>query len=466
MPLNIPIAPGISGIYANGFTVSVGNTSDGFAIDTFTYTGSNVFILSGTPLLDSEDITINGLMQAASDYTIVGNVLTILGPLSLAFGGDQVQAQYETLVENTDGNPTGTTFYSFRVITGIVTRYLNTLGQLDTVQVWQNINSITANGLQPNTLYTVSLSAAVDALGTGVTAFGPNTSALTLASVPVSPVFSNIFSTTLKATWITTNPTGTEFDVQISPDPSFTSGVIDSGWITDLGFIFTSLLPSTLYYGRVRARNSALVNSAWAMISPVTTLVGPAVIHTLDVQNLLADRGFLLSWKPGLETDLVGYNVYRSPSPTDNSSYELLSASKPSTPVNVYSWIDKVPYSFGITFYYKVTAMDSEGNESSLFLTTPMQDNSFHSFDEQPFFQQVQLNTLVIDEAVVGTPNGVLLIFSTASSYKNGTLAVYLNGVRQIRGVDFNEGPTQQQFTFVIPPVTGGVIRVDYTRLL
>jgi hypothetical protein len=466
MPLNIPIAPTISSVYASGFTVSLGNASDGFQIDTFTYTGSNVFILSQTPLPDSEDITINGLMQPASEYTIVGNVLTILGPLSLAFGGDQVQAQYETLVENTDGNPEATTFYCFRLVTGVTTKYLNNVGQPDSIQTWQHIRSLGANALQPNTLYTVDLSAADDAIGTNATGFGPGASAVTLAAVPISPVFSSVFSTTMMATWGSINPVGTEFDVQVSTDPTFTTGVIDSGWITDIGFIFTNLLPSSVYYGRVRARNSNSINSAWVLISPATTTAGPAVIHTLDVQNLLADRGFLLSWAPGLETNLVGYNVYRSPSPTDNSSYELLSASKPSCPITTRNWIDKVPYSFGITFYYKVTAMDDQGNESSLFLTTPCHDNSFHSFDEQPFFQQVQLNTPVIDEAVVGTPNNILVTFSTAAAYKAGTLAVYLNGARQIRGDDFNEGPTQTQFTFTDPPDAGGTIRVDYIRLI
>lgn len=376
-----------------------------------------------------------------------------------------VNASGFTITVNADGNPGGT-FYCFKIVTGVSVKYLNTSGQPDTIQVWQPITSLIANALLPNALYAVSLSAATDSVGTGATAFGPNASATTFSSLPISPVFSNVFSTTAMATWTTDNPAGTEFDVQVSTDPSFITGVIDSGWITDTGYIFTNLLPSTLYYGQVRSRNSNVINSAWMAISPVTTPAGPAVIHTLDVQNLLADRGFLLSWKPGLETNLVGYNVYRSPSPTDNNSFELLTPAKPSRPVNVQSFIDKVPYSFGITFYYKVTAMDDAGNESSLFLTTPMQDNSFHSFDEQPFFQQVQLNIQVIDEAVVGTPNGVLLVFSTAAAYKSGTLAVYLNGVRQIRGVDFNEGPTQTQFTFVIPPVTGGTLRVDYTRLI
>lgn len=66
---------------------------------------------------------------------------------------------------------------------------------------------------------------------------------------------------------------------------------------------------------------------------------------------------------------------------------------------------------------------------------------------------------LVLGETPTGAINGTNTVYATADDYTD--LAVYLNGVRQTLGGDYNE-TTTTSFTFVNPPVPGDIIRVDY----
>src|ERR1019366_3280485 len=144
-------------------------------------------------------------------------------------------------------------------------------------------------------------------------------------------------------------------------------------------------------------------------LSPVTTLLGPSVVQGLRATNLLANRGFLIQWSANVEPDIAYYRVYRSSSPTDNSSFYLIGT----TPSNVQSFVDNVPYTYGISWYYKITALDTSNNESALNLTNPVQDMSFSQFVEQPFPTQVEVNDLVNNENPSGAINGVNAFITT-----------------------------------------------------
>jgi hypothetical protein len=280
-------------------------------------------------------------------------------------------------------------------------------------------------------------------------------------NVPIAKPFKNVFSTTVTADWdVNSNPNTVEYFVQLSSDPAFIFNVQSSGWSTTVGYAFTLLQGNVTYYGRVKARNPSLEETAYVSLSSILTPLGPDTVKTIHVYNLLAERGFLIKWEPGLETNLVNYKVYRSSSPTDFSSFSFIAT----TPANVTSYIDNVPFSFGIVYYYIVTAIDNGGNESSLDKTTPVQDNTFHSFEEQPFPTTISTTDFVDDETPIGLVNTVNTLFTTLHIYKPGTLEVYLNGVRQHRGLDFTEGPLSQQFVFLDPPDTGGIVRVDYIK--
>jgi|SRR6185437_3633923 len=374
-----------------------------------------------------------------------------------------VTATQALITKGADGNG-ASTYYAFQVTYtqnfSTVIAYLNSDGSFNNLPVWLNVTSLLATALVPNVLFSVRLAAASDAIGTGNTGFGAPGTFTTQAAVPLFQPARNIFSTTYTAVWLPNfNNDTTEYSVQYSTDLSFIFNVTTSPWITDTSYMITNLLPNTIYYTRVQARNSALAVTPYTSLGPTTTLVGPAVVQGLRATNLLANRGFIIQWSANVEPDIAYYRVYRSSSPTDNSSFYLIGT----TPNNVQSFVDNVPYTFGVTWYYKVTALDTSNNESSLDLTNPVQDMSFSQFVEQPFPTTVEVGDLVNGEIPSGVIDGTNTVFITANPFKTSTLAIFLNGVKLMNNVDYTLN-IPQQFTLNSPPVVGDSLRIDYLK--
>lgn len=374
-----------------------------------------------------------------------------------------VTATQALITKGADGN-NSFTYYCFQVTytqnLSTIIAYLNSDGSFNTIPVWLNVTSLLATALVPNVLFSVRLAAATDAIGTGNTGFGPPATFTTQAAQPLFQPARNIFSTTYTATWLPNfNNDATEYSVQYSTDLSFIFNVTTSPWITDTSYMISNLLPNTIYYTRVQARNSALAVTPYTNLGPTTTLNGPAVVQGLRATNLLANRGFIIQWAANVEPDIAYYRVYRSSSPTDNSSFYLIGT----TPNNVQSFVDNVPYTFGVTWYYKVTALDTSNNESSLDLTNPVQDMSFSQFVEQPFPTTVEVGDLVNGETPSGVIDGVNTVFITANPFKTSTLAIFLNGVKLMNNVDYTLN-IPQQFTLNSPPSVGDSLRIDYLK--
>lgn len=368
-----------------------------------------------------------------------------------------------SITRGADGNP-GSTYYAFQLTYTInlapQVKYLKADGTFNDVPVWINTISLTATTLVPNTLFSVRLAAATDSVGSGNTGFGVPATFTTAASAPLFQPFSAIYSTTVTANWLPNfNNDETEYYVQFSTDPSFIFNVVNSGWVTDNSYIFTNLLPNTIYYGQVKARNSVLQETSYITLGAVTTPAGPSQVQGLRSTNLLANRGFLIQWAANVEPNIALYRVYRSSSPTDDSSFLVIGT----TPANVTSFVDNVPFTFGISWYYKVTALDNGNNESSLDLTNPVQDMSFSQFVEQPFPTTVEINDLVNDEIPSGQINSINTVYTTAAPFKGSSLSVYLNGVKLMNVVDFTLN-IPQQFTLVEAPDIGDYLRVSYIK--
>jgi hypothetical protein len=235
-------------------------------------------------------------------------------------------------------------------------------------------------------------------------------------------------------------------------------GVVTCG-NSRISSIFTNLLPNTIYYGRVQAKNSVGALTGYTSLNSTTTLPGPAPVMGIRATNLLANRGFIIQWSANPEPNVALYRVYRSSSPTDDSSFQVIGT----TPANVTSYVDNVPYTFGITWYYKITALDTGNNESSLELTNPVQDMSFSMFVEQPFPTQVNTPSLVNNETPSGSINGTNTLFTTSYPFRTNTLSIYLNGVKLMPTVDYALN-IPQQFTLVEAPTLGDNLRVDYIK--
>ena len=76
-----------------------------------------------------------------------------------------------------------------------------------------------------------------------------------------------------------------------------------------------------------------------------------------------------LTWDPNSEPDLAGYNIYRSSSP--GGPYTKVNL----VPTDRISYFHDQPLAALTRFYYRVTAVDSSGNESGFFNTVSVSTN-------------------------------------------------------------------------------------------
>lgn len=75
----------------------------------------------------------------------------------------------------------------------------------------------------------------------------------------------------------------------------------------------------------------------------------------------------------------------------------------------------------------------------------------------------VGTNSSIFDETPAGTVNGSTTLFTATRAYVGGSLAVYINGVKQKRGTHFTEtSPSTGTFTMSDAPLTGDDIMIDY----
>ncbi|MFA6029092.1 MAG: fibronectin type III domain-containing protein [Elusimicrobiota bacterium] len=98
-------------------------------------------------------------------------------------------------------------------------------------------------------------------------------STVTLARAPASAAVTSVAVSSLTANWSANgNPAGTEYFVERSIDAGFINGLDSSEWTTQTSATFTALQPNTLYYLRVRARSSLLVETAPTSLPTAATL--------------------------------------------------------------------------------------------------------------------------------------------------------------------------------------------------
>ncbi|MBN1766475.1 MAG: carbohydrate binding domain-containing protein [Sedimentisphaerales bacterium] len=113
----------------------------------------------------------------------------------------------------------------------------------------------------------------------------------------------------------------------------------------------------TYYYVVTMVDNSSYEsgysNEAGATSTNSSPPAAPTGLTATPVEEII-----LLDWNSNLESDLAGYNVYRST--TSGSGYTQINTSLVSN--SIYN--DIAPLTNGITYYYVVTAVDEELNES------------------------------------------------------------------------------------------------------
>lgn len=187
----------------------------------------------------------------------------------------------------------------------------------------------------------------------------------------------------------------------------------------------------------------------------------PSIVRDIGVENLLSGRRLLITWALNLNTEGVSaYEIWRAP--TVSLGFEKIG--EVNSPINQY--VDKVPFTFGVNYYYKVLARDGSGLKSSLDDTSAVTDSTFDSFEEVPFRStSVTFDSFINGETPTGVVNSSNTIFQTLNLYRYNTVRVYINGLRKKKTTDFTENVNQRTLTFVVAPTSGAVILVDYLKV-
>ena len=187
----------------------------------------------------------------------------------------------------------------------------------------------------------------------------------------------------------------------------------------------------------------------------------PTPVRDVHVENLLSGRRMLIEWTPNSSLEgVTAYEIWRST--MEYQGFEKIAEVNDPT----YQFIDKVPYTFGVVFFYKVIARDASGYRSDITISNSVSDVTFDDFEEHPF----RSTTLVFDsfisnEVPSGTINSSNTSFTTASLFRFDTVQVFVNGVARVRGVGFTEGADQRTLTISPAPATSSTVAVNYIKL-
>ncbi|MCH8838790.1 MAG: fibronectin type III domain-containing protein, partial [Candidatus Marinimicrobia bacterium] len=133
-----------------------------------------------------------------------------------------------------------------------------------------------------------------------------------------------------------------------------------TGGINDTTTTITGLSNGTTYFYRITAVDSAGNESGYSgeLNETPVDLTPPAIPTSLAATP--GDQQITLSWSPNSESDVLRYRIYggTTASPTtliDSTIGGINDTTKTSTPLRN-----------GTTYYYRITAVDSAGNESTL----------------------------------------------------------------------------------------------------
>lgn len=188
----------------------------------------------------------------------------------------------------------------------------------------------------------------------------------------------------------------------------------------------------------------------------------PSVVNNLQVVSLLSQRRYIVQWSNSPETDVVSYKVFRSENQFDGYT-QVGTVAVPGNQL-----LDTVPFTFGVNYFWKVTAVNSGAEESNISDTQAVSDISIGQFDEEPFKQvTVQKTDLVFDEIPGGLQNSSNVTFTTLFPFRAGTLEWKVNGLAQTQSgpnPDFRELRSQMGMTVALAPASTDTLRANYVR--
>ncbi len=216
-------------------------------------------------------------------------------------------------------------------------------------------------GLTPGTTYKYRFRS-VNASGTSGNS--PEVSTITICSPPTANAAGAISATGFTASWSTATGAA-DYKVDVATDASFAFAVGSYNNLTVVGTSLnvTGLAPGTNYYYRVRANNAS---GSSASSSPINMITLPAAPLANDALSI-ATTTFTANWNPvptatGYLIDVSTVNTF-SPNLAGYDNKSISGGGVSSTSVTVPT--------AGITYYYRVRAINSTGaSANSNIITT------------------------------------------------------------------------------------------------
>ena len=187
----------------------------------------------------------------------------------------------------------------------------------------------------------------------------------------------------------------------------------------------------------------------------------PATVRDVHVENLLSGRRFLIEWDLNNTSESVtSYEVHRS----NNETQGYAVVATITSPTNQY--IDKVPYTFGINYFYKVLARDGTGILTDINDAAAVQDTTFDSFEEKPFrATTVTFDSFVTGGALAGVQDTINITYTSTSLYRFNTTEIFRNGVALVRGVGYTENNDQTTITMTIAPAPADTLTINFLKV-
>ncbi|MFC1567004.1 fibronectin type III domain-containing protein [bacterium] len=247
---------------SNGFEVSITTTSpwqtalsyEFTSLDSGTTYYTHVRARNGNEVLTGYDSVVSTKTLAFSNDDAPSDFAGV------AISSTQVQFSWIDNADDEDG---------FKI-------YTSTAGLLATVGA--NVTTWTDTSLTANTS---SYAWQVRAYNIGGESAGSTLSEVVYSSanVPTGSYYYETWPSSATYAWDATgNSAGTKYLVQISSNSDFSVVHSASPWQTTLSYEFTSLLPNTTYYGRVKARNGNDIETAYAKSVSTMTLASIPVM--------------------------------------------------------------------------------------------------------------------------------------------------------------------------------------------
>jgi hypothetical protein len=100
---------------------------------------------------------------------------------------------------------------------------------------------------------------------------------------------------------------GVLYRVQVSLDPSFQVGVLDSGWLNASPHLAPNLLDGRTYFARLRAQDAFSIESAWSAVERTQMDLAPPTIPAVDpLPEFTAGDAVDLVWSPAFDAGIGG----------------------------------------------------------------------------------------------------------------------------------------------------------------